>query len=311
MKRIEDFRVYYNNTIHPELLRMEQRRLRLIRLFVFSALILTGLFLLGIYLNIWVLTLALAIPVGLFIFYLVYRIQRFRNTFKPNVINLVLDFIDDGMNYDVNYPLRYEPKGLIEKQRFMASQIFATPAESYHGEDFIAGKVGNLEFELCELFVEATSPVKNGLEEVFQGVFMHAIFPEKTKGRIIVWPKKHRHRHFRAIRDFTWTGAVDVSDEIMNPAFRDAFLIYANSRTHVAGMLSEPMQQAIVDFRNETGKEIYMSFINQDIYAAVTEEKNLLEPHILRSNLTFELIRTFFRDIHLLLKIAEDFDQKH
>lgn len=311
MKRIEEFRIYYNHTIHPELLRMERRRLRLIRLFVLSGLILAGIFLLEFYLDIWVLTLALAIPIGLFLFYLAYRIQRFRNTFKPNVINLVLDFIDDGVNYDVNYPLEYDPKGFIDRQRFLASQIFATPAESYHGEDFITGKVGNLEFEMCELFVSETSPVKNGLQQLFKGVFMHATFPEEAKGRIIIWPKRYRHRHFRAIRDFTWMGGVDVSEEILNPEFQEAYLVYATNRTHVIGILSEPMQQAIVDFRKATGKEIYMSFINREIYAAVTEDKDLLEPHILRSNLSFELIREFFSDIHMLLEIAEDFDRTH
>ena len=67
--------MYYNHTIHPELLRMERRRLRLIRLFVLSGLILAGIFLLEFYLDIWVLTLALAIPIGLFLFYLAYRIR--------------------------------------------------------------------------------------------------------------------------------------------------------------------------------------------------------------------------------------------
>lgn len=311
MKRIEEFRIYYNHTIHPELLRMERRRLRLIRLFVLSGLILAGIFLLEFYLDVWVLTLALAIPIGLFLFYLAYRIQRFQNTFKPNIINLVLDFIDDGVNYDVNYPLEYNPKGFIDRRRFLASQIFATPAESYHGEDFITGKVGNLEFEMCELFVSETSPVKNGLQQLFRGVFMHATFPEETRGRIIIWPKRYRHRHFRAIRDFTWLGGTDVSDEILNAEFREAYLVYATGKTHVIGILSEPMQQAIVDFRKATGKEIYMSFINQEIYAAVTEDKDLLEPHILRSNLSFELIREFFSDIHMLLEIAEDFDRTH
>jgi hypothetical protein len=146
---------------------------------------------------------------------------------------------------------------------------------------------------------------------LFKGVFMHATFPEEAKGRIIIWPKRYRHRHFRAIRDFTWMGGVDVSEEILNPEFQEAYLVYATNRTHVIGILSEPMQQAIVDFRKATGKEIYMSFINREIYAAVTEDKDLLEPHILRSNLSFELIREFFSDIHMLLEIAEDFDRTH
>ena len=303
--------MYYNHTIHPELLRMESRRIRLIRLFAVSALILVVIFFLEFYLNILALTLALAIPIGLYLFYIASRIQRFRKTFKPNIINLVQDFIDDGANYDVNYPLKYDPKGAIKKSCFLDSQIFATPAESYHGEDYITGKVGNLEFEMCELFVSETSPVKSGLQEVFKGVFLHATFPEEARGRIIIWPKQYRHRHFRAIRDFTWTEAIDVSHEVMNPDFRETFLTYATSQTHVIGILSEPMQQAIVDFRRETGKEIYMSFINRQIYVAVTEDKDLLEPHIFRSNLSFELIREFFEDIHLLLRIAEDFDQMH
>lgn len=311
MKRIEDFRKFYNHTIHPELMRMERQRIRLLRLFLFSSIILAGIIVLEIYLGELALTLALTFPILLYLFYIVYRIQRFRNTFKPNIINLILDFIDDGMNYDVNYPLKYDPKRFIGKQRFLASRIFVTPAESYRGEDYITGKVGNLTFELCELFVSATSPVRPGLQEVFKGIFMHAVFPEAAKGRIVVWPRRHRTSNFRAIREFAWINGEEVSDEIANEAFREAFLTYATKDTHVIGILSEPMQEAIVNYRETTGKEIYMSFIDRDIYAAVTEPKDLLEPYLFRSNLSFELIREFFRDIHLVLEIAEEFDRTH
>ncbi len=311
MKRIEDFRKFYNHTIHPELMRMERQRIRLLRLFLFSSIILAGIVVLEIYLGELALTLALTFPILLYLFYIAYRIQRFRNTFKPNIINLILDFIDDGMNYDVNYPLKYHPKKYIDKKRFLASQIFVTPAESYHGEDYITGKVGNLTFELCELFVSATSPVRPGLQEVFKGIFMHAVFPEAAKGRIVVWPRRHRTSNFRAIREFAWIKGKEVSDEITNEAFREAFLTYATPDTHVIGILSEPMQEAIVNYREATGKEIYMSFINRDIYVAVTEQKDLLEPYVFRSNLSFELIREFFRDIHLVLQIAEEFDRTH
>ena len=100
IKRLEHFRIYYNHTIHPELLRMERLRIRLLRLLFFSTLFMLGVLLFGFYINILALTLMLAIPLGGYISYLIYRMQRFRLTFKPNVVSLILDFIDDGMNFD-------------------------------------------------------------------------------------------------------------------------------------------------------------------------------------------------------------------
>ncbi len=311
IKRLDEFRIYYNHTIHPELLRMERRRIRLLRLLFFSTLIMLGILLFEVYLNMLVITLLLAIPITLYISYILYRIRRFRLTFKPNVVRLILDFIDDGMNFDPAHPLKYDPKRKIEKSRFFKSQIFATSAHIYEGEDFISGRVGEMDFEMCELSVQEISPVGNSLSRVFQGVFMHATFPEETVGRVIIWPRRYRQFFIRAIKNFTWEGGINQDDEVLNEEFRESFMTYATEDTHVVSILSPPMQEAIVRYRTQTGKEIFMSFIDREIYAAVTEEKDLLEPYLFRSNLSFELVREFFEDIHLLLRIAEDFDQTH
>ncbi len=311
IKRIEQFRIYYNHTIHPELLRMERIRINLLRLLFFSTLFMTGVLLFEFYISILALTLLLAIPLGAYISYLLYRIQRFRLTFKPNVVRLILDFIDDGMNFDPAHPLEYEPGKKIEKERFFKSQIFATKAPYYTGEDFISGRVGQMDFELSELHVKEFSLVANRLDEVFKGVMMHATFPEETEGRVIIWPRRLRQFHTRAIKNFTWEGGRNQDKEVNNLAFREMFLTYATEDTHVESILSEPMQDAIVRYCAATGKEMYMSFINREIYAAVSEEKDILEPYLFRSNLSFELVREFFEDIHLLLRIAEDFDQTH
>lgn len=312
MKRIEEFRKYYNHTIHPELMRMERLRVRLLRLIFVSFLLLAGLLLYELYINIPALTLSLSLPIGMYLFFLFRRVRQFRLTFKPNIINLILDFIDDGMNYDNDHPLVYRPERFIPQHAFLNSKIFDCEAPTiYQGEDHIAGKVGNMDFEMCELTVQDESKAGSGLQDVFRGVFMQATFPENARGRIIIWPRSRRHRHFRAIREFNWEEGENVDHEIMNDEFRAAYMTYATHSTHVIGILSEPMQQAIVDYRKATGKEIYMSFIDRQIYAAVTEDKDLLEPNLWRSNLSFELIREFFEDIHMLLRIAEDFDQTH
>lgn len=307
MKRLDEFRIFYNKTIHPELLRLERSRIRLLRLMFFSAILLSGIIVLEIYLRLFVVTIFLSLPIVLLMSYLGYRIRDFIRTFKPNIMNLLLDFIDDGLNRGT---LTYEQKNHISKDTFKESGLF-TLGQFYKGEDYIQGKVGEMDFELSELDVRAVSPVSNQLDTVFKGVFLYAIFTEDTKGDIKIWPRKRIQHFTKAIKAFTWEGAKNVDHEILNDAFREHFITFALEDTHVAGILSDPMQEAIANYVFETDKELFMAFNNKLIFIGVTEEKDLLEPYVFRSNLSFDLVREFFEDINLLLRIVEDFDQTH
>jgi hypothetical protein len=308
MKRLEEFRKYYNKTIHPELVRLERRRLRLLRLLFFSGLILVGLVIFQFYLQVLVLTLVLLVPVFVYMSYVVFRIREFIRTFKPQVMNLVLDFIDDGPNRG---ELKYDAAGKLPRERFLASRIFVSRAPFYHAEDYITGQVGEMPFELCELDVREISPVRNRLDFVFKGVFLYAVFPEESEGEVVVWPREYQQYHTRAIREFTFRGAQNVDHEILNDRFRKKFLTFAMPESHVAAIVTEPMQEAIVQYIERTGKEIYAAFFDQDIYIAVSEPKDILEPYLFRSNLNFELVREFFEDVNMLLEIVEEFDKTH
>lgn len=305
---LAQFRVYYNNTIYPELRRLERLRRRLLALLAISAFILMGILIFELFLNIWIVTLILTIPTTLFVLYLGYRIRKFVLTFKPHVMKLILEFLEGMPNIS---KLTYEAKGGIDKPEFFESQIFITPAPIYENEDYIYGKVGEMDFKLCELNVREISQVRNRTNYVFKGVFLHATFVEETEGRILVWPREFKQYLSKSIRNFTFQGGINVDHEIMNPEFRSLFMTYALPDTHVISILSEPMQEAVVEYHQLTGKEIYMSFMDEEIYIAVTEPKDILEPFVFRSNTSFELVREFFEDINLLLKIVEDFDQTH
>jgi hypothetical protein len=308
-QREGEFRIFYNHTIYPELLRMESRRKRLLILLGLSATLLVVLLILDIYINIFLLTLLLSLPVGVYIFYLASRIRKFVLTFKPRIVNLILRFMNEQL---VNYrELNYDSKKFIDKERFLNSGIFSTKAEFYKGEDYITGKIGEMDFELCELDVREVSPVSNKLQIIFKGVFLHAVFNEETEGKIILWPRSKRQYLTRAIKDFTWHDGQNVDHEILNESFREKFTVYATEDTHVVSILSDPMQEAIVHFIEKNKKDVYISFINKEIYAGITSDKDILEPRIFRSNLSFSLVKEFYNDIEMALRIVQDFDQTH
>lgn len=308
MLRNDQFRIYYNHTIHPELMRMERLRLRLLRLLFLSLGLLVILLFIGLNSGELSILLALAIPIIFYLGFLGFRTRKFVQTFKPRVVQLILDFISESPNIG---KLDYEPDGFISKETFLSSMLFPDNTPVYLGEDLIYGKVGEMGFRLCELRAQGFSAVHNRLEPIFGGIFLHAVFPEETNGQILIWPRSRRKYLVRAIRNFTMEGGENYDDEILHPEFREVFLTYATKKTHVAGILSEPMQEAIVRYRQRRGKDIYLSFLNQEIFIAIDETRNILEPFIFRSNVRFELVKGYYQDIQLLLSIIEDFDQTH
>lgn len=308
LARIDDFRRYYNTTINPELRRMERRRVRLLTLIGASfAFLILGL-IMAFILDLGAYVLVTSLFAGFYLIYLGYRIQRFRRTFKPRVIQLILDFMNDTLNLR---QLRYEAARKIPVERFLQSELFATKAPYYTGEDYIEGMVGEMPFELCELSVREISPASNRLQDVFNGVFLYAIFAEESTGSVIVWPRQRAKYLRRSIKEYTWKGGYQADNEIMNPRFRELFTVFAKRGTHVAAILSEPMQEALVGYAELTGKELYVSFIDRHIYCGVTEDRDLLEPDVFRTNESYDLVRGFYTDIALILKVIEVFDQTH
>lgn len=306
--RLEDFRIFYNHTIHPELLRMERKRRRLLLLLVLSFLLIFGLFIVGIWLEIMVITLMLMLFVGVYIFVLYQRVNKFIDTFKPNIINLLTDFIDDGINYG---ELRYDPNKKIAQKKFLSSGIFGASPAVYEGEDYLKGTIGNVPFEMCELNVREESKVRQRLNYVFKGIFLCATVEYPLRGEVLVLPREFRQYLTRSVRQFTLKSGKPADGFIRNQDFREIWMTYATLEGVFNHVLSDDMQARLVNYYEVTGKQIYLSFQGNKIYIAVTEDKDILEPFIFRTNVSFELVREFYEDLTLLLQIVEDFDAHH
>jgi hypothetical protein len=307
MQTLNDLRQFYNHTIHPELMRMEQKRHQLLLFLGISFLILLTILFLQVYIKILVITLALMIPLVIYISFIFNELETFKSTFKPRVVSLLLDFIDNDVTFKTD--LKYIEKGSISRDTFTASRLFNTAAPDFVGEDYITGEMGELEFEMSELSVKEFSPVRNRLDDVFRGVFLHARFThdvQPSDGEILVLPRHRKPFLSKTIKAFTVKYGKIY--EPQNPHFRDEFVVYKTENANIRGFLSNDMQNAILRYRQKEGKDIYMSFIGNNIYIAVTQEKDLLEPILWQSNVSFDLIKEFYEDITLILSIIIDID---
>ncbi|WP_320060349.1 DUF3137 domain-containing protein [Neolewinella antarctica] len=308
MPRIDELRLYYNTTIRPELLRLERLRRQLIREIIISVISMVAVVALFFVLNLGFLVLILGVPIIFYLGTLYFRAEKFRQAFKPAIVKLLLEFLNLSPNFQ---DLSYDATKSINQDRFERSGLFRPTPDLYHAEDYIRGMVGEMAFEMGEAYVREISPASTKLQAVFSGLFVHAIFGERTTGRVAVWPKTKLRRLKRTVDAYVAKGGRNADIEIMNPQFRERFAVYAHGGTHVAGILTPPMQDALVDFALTQENELYFAVHNQDLFIGVAHDYDLLEPSFWRPNVSFGLVRKFYTDIVFMLETIQVFDQNH
>lgn len=307
MTDLTDFRRYYNQTIQPQLLRLEVLRKRIESYILLSFVFVLSALLTIIFFHSVLPTLLLAAVCVVLLVFAYREFQIYRADFKPKIINLVLDFIDNDVNFAI--PMTYYADASISPEVFDNSKIFQHFDEDFIGEDYISGDSGELYFEMSELTVHEMSPVRNRLDKVFNGVFLHALYTRSIQekgGEILIIPKEYKQYATRSIKLFARNGAQQLN--LKFPPFNDRFIVFANKYANVKNILNEDMQRAIHKYSEIESKELYLSFIENDIYIAVSQEHDMFEPNLWRNNANFKLIKMFYTDIIALLSILRDID---
>lgn len=306
LPRLTELRLYYNTTVRPELLRLEWLRKRILYGVAVSLIGIVAVVWLFLWFDLGFLLLLFVVPMAFFIGSLWWRLRGYRRRFKPVIVGLLLDFINQTPNVR---ELTYEAEGVLNADRFERSGLFRPHPDSYRAEDYIRGIVGEMAFEMGEAYVQEISPASNRLQLVFSGLFVHARFNEDVRGRVAVWPRSRLRRMKRSVDAFVGGRGRNADVEIMNEGFRETFATYAQPGTKVHSVLTPPIQDAMLAMTRTQGRDLYFSVIDRDLFIGLEHDYDVLEPHLFRSNVSFKLIRQFYGDIMLMLSIIEGFDQ--
>ncbi len=301
------FRIYYNQTIHPELMRLDRHRRRLLRLIVFSVLLSAGVLALLYLVGIFFLAMIVLLLWAFYVVFIASRIRKFILEFKPRVVGLILDFIDDRLLFG---DFKYSAKKKIPLTEFQNSRIFGARPAVYEGEDYIEGRIGDVEFEMCELNVREFSRIRERLDQVFRGVFVRAKLYYPVKGAILVLPISKLPYLSESLRDFVGTGGQNLDKDIRHEDFKKNYAIYGSGGAVVSEFLPDELMDFILSYRQRIG-EIYLSIFEKNCCVAISHEKDILEPKIFQSNVSFELVQEFYEEIYLLLHMVIALDVSH
>jgi hypothetical protein len=109
---------------------------------------------------------------------------------------------------------------------------------------------------------------------------------------------------------FVSAGGSCVDLEIDFPDFSKIYTVYASKKARIDDLLPRELMASLLKLKPKGGP-IILSFYGKNIYAAIPNQKDILEPKFLQSNVSYHLVREFYDDIYLALNLIIEFDKTH
>jgi len=221
--------------------------------------------------------------------------------FKILIIDRIVRFIDENLTYD--------RMACIPKSTFMLSQIFKTKPNRYKGDDLVSGKIGQTKICFSELNAEyeSGSGKNRSVRTVFKGLFFIGDFNKNFSCRTVVLPDTAEKLFGRIGQKLQSMNLVrDDLIKLDDPEFEKLFVVYGTDQVGARYVLSTSLMKRIVDFKNKTNRDIYLSFIGSMVFVAVSYKRNLFEPRIFQTLLDFGPVREYFEDLQLAIGIVDD-----
>lgn len=335
MKSNEEFKAFYETSLLPTMMVLEEDRKRIIRkmkpflfIFLFFLIITVGSlvssnqmhnpddyssdnelaqFLAIVGVGALGCSLLILIIYGLvFSFSLSKKIKDLKYRFKGDVISKMVKFVDES--------LHYEHQRGISHGEYQQSKIFVTNVDRYHSEDMVSGKLGSTAIRFSEVHSERKVERSNGegkqteWKTIFKGILFAADFNKNFVGRTVVVTDVAENilGGFGTMFQKMNT-ARDPLIKLEDVDFENEFAVYGTDPVEAHYILSPSLMKRIVEFRKKSGL-INLSFIDSHVYIAIPVRAglNLFEPKIYSTLINYERIAGYNKYLMLVTGIVED-----
>ena len=184
---MESLEMFYQSDLLPDLEKLEAQRLTVKKKFIKAVFIAVGFNLIflfvagkfGMHLVFILMGFALTAIFTLFPWY-TNHFRNYKEGFKDTIIPKIVAFIDQRLSYD--------KAGMVEKEEFMASHLFNDKPGAYHGDDLVAGTLGQTAIRFSEIHAKrvdiirrssssASQKTKKKYTPIFNGLFFVAELP--------------------------------------------------------------------------------------------------------------------------------------
>ncbi len=247
---------------------------------------------------------SIAIPVLIYRFSYLKHIRAIKARFKEQVIGKMVKFVDEKLSYS--------PHSGVSQSEYLASNIFLNRPDRYRCEDMVSGVLGKTGIRFSEVHAEVKRESSdNGRKSthwvtIFRGIFFVADFNKHFVGRTVVLPDfaEGLLGSFGSMFQKMAIGR-DELIKLEDPDFERNFVVYGTDQVEARYILSPSLMERIVALKQKSGG-VCLSFINSQVYIAISVRENLFEPSLFSSLLNEKRMLRYYNYLQLCAGIVDD-----
>lgn len=221
----------------------------------------------------------------------------YRHDFKQRIVKPLISFIHPDY--------QYQPLNHASYEEFTESGLFEKKAYQITGNDQVYGKLGEMNFQFCDLTVMHMPLVivrGQGPDTVFCGSYFIGQFPRYFSTPVYVLSRNNSAAGEGYIQ--TWHLGKKVLPA--DAAFNKLFMVYAPDEVAAQQLLTPALMERMVALHERTGARLFISFYNNRVYIGIDHGTDYFETTLNKSLHNRQLLNNFFLDFMSMLQLAED-----
>ena len=232
--------------------------------------------------------------------------KNYYSRFKIEVIQEIIKFINPNLDYN--------PNDKISQDIYKSAGIFLKGVDRYSGDDYVSGYNGKTQIQFSELHTQykvvtydSKGRPQTQWHTIFRGIFYSADFNKEFNTQTYVLTDT-------AEKLFGFLGTkfqkINKSHgelvKLENPEFEKKFVVYSKNQTEARYLLSPALMDRIVDFINNSKKNIQLSFVGTRLYIAIPFNKSLFEPKLFGDIIGIDNVIDYYNDLLLANRLVDD-----
>ena len=233
------------------------------------------------------------------------KYKAYRRMFKQKVIGTILEFIAPS--------LKLKPNQMVKESTFKKSKLF-TNYNTYKGDDYISGLIGDTKVEFSELNINKRKRSPDGKTRsvrVFHGIFFSADFNKHLQSETILRPDV-AEQMFGSLGNALQSKLDLVSDQkltiLENKEFEKVFKVQTTDPIEARYCLTPKLMESFLEINKRHSKTLHASFIDTRVNIAIPFNRNLFEPNIFSTAINSKEIVEMAMMISNLVRIVDDLD---
>jgi len=257
----------------------------------------------------WVAPLVAAVVVALvmLVVTVLRPASRFKEELKRALVGRIVRAMEPGMTF--------APERGVPEADFVRSRLFPTRPDRYRYEDSLEGTIGKTRVRLSEVHAEerrvshdSKGRTRTRWVTIFRGVFMVAGFHKHFRGTTRVLPDTAERllgglgKVLQDFRPFSKEDLVYLED----PEFEKEFVVYGSDQIEARYVLSTAMLRRILDLKRVWKSEVRLSFVDDRVFVAIAQRRDLFEPRLGRAVASREQLAPLIAELTLCLDVVDD-----